>query len=64
MNRFVTRTELADDIEKFIAESRKTEHTESPSPDPAPAIPVAPPPVKRQPRSKPGEEIGFQFFPR
>lgn len=51
-----------DDIEKFIAESRKAEHAKAPRPEPA--IPVVPPPVKRQPRRKPGEEMGFQFFPR
>ena len=53
-----------DDIEKFIAESRKAELAEAPMPEPAPAIPVVPPPVKRQARTKPGEEIGFRFFPR
>lgn len=53
-----------EDIEKLIAESRKAEHTEAPMPEPAPAIPVVPPPVKRQTRRKPGEEYGFQFFPR
>lgn len=53
-----------DDIEKLIAESRKADHTEAPRPEPAPAIPVVPQPVKRQARRKPGEEYGFQFFPR
>ena len=53
-----------DDIEKFIADSRNGEPDESPKPDPVPAIPVVPPPVKRQPRKKSGEEVGFRFFPR
>jgi hypothetical protein len=53
-----------DDIEKFIAESRKAEHAEAPRTEAAPAIPVAPQPVKRQARRKPGEEVGFKFFPR
>jgi excisionase family DNA binding protein len=53
-----------DDIEEFIADSRKGEHVESPRPEPAPAIPVVPTPVKHQPQGKPGEEVGFRFFPR
>lgn len=54
-----------DDIEKFIAESRKTEHAEAPrTTQAAPALPVVPQPVKRQARRKPGEEAGFKFFPR
>lgn len=52
------------DIEKFIAESRKTEHAEASRTEAAPAIPVVPQPVKRQARRKPGEEVGFRFFPR
>lgn len=50
-----------EDIEKFIAESRKVEHAEAPKPS---AIPVVPPPLKRQPRTKPGDEAGFRFFLR
>ena len=53
-----------EDIEKLIGESRKAERAEAPRPEPAPAIPVVPQPVKRQARRKPGEEYGFQFFPR
>ena len=53
-----------EDIEKVIAESRKGEHAESPKPESASAIPVVPPPLKRQPRTKPGDEVGFRFFPR
>ncbi len=53
-----------DDIEKFIAESRKAGDVETPRTEPAPAIPVVPQSVKRQARRKPGEEVGFKFFPR
>lgn len=53
-----------EDIEKFIAESRKGEHAESPKAESASAIPVVPPSVKSRPRTKPGDEVGFRFFPR
>ena len=53
-----------DDIEKFIADSRNGEQAEWPKPEPASTIPVVPPPVKRRPRTKPGDEVGFRFFPR
>lgn len=51
-----------DDIEKFITESRKGEHTESPKPESASAIPVVPPPLKPQPRTKPVMRLGFGSF--
>lgn len=53
-----------DEIEKFIAVSRKAEHAGAPKTEAAPAIPVVPQPVKRQAQWKPGEEVGFKFFPR
>ena len=45
------------DIEKFIAESRKAEHAEALRPEPAPAMPVVPPPVKRLPLRKKGRSV-------
>lgn len=55
-----------DDIEKFIADSRKAEPLKTPPTEMAPTMPVVvPPPVKHPPRRKSeDEDVGFQFFPR
>lgn len=45
-------------------DSHKGEHAESPKAESASAIPVVSPLVKSRPRTKPGDEVGFRFFPR
>ena len=59
---FLFRT---DDIEKFIAESRRAEAADTP-PDPAQPVPVPVPPApKRRSSIRPDDNgVGFKFFPR